>query len=249
MGAPGTGEITLTEFTSGVAGYLYSAATYPFLAEALQSLYEGIRLAQPATLGAAPGTAPAGAAGAAEAAEAAREALAALTGAAGRGLVDQRPGPAVRAANPDDPYAGDNSALAVNCTDEPFPRDPLRYPPTADRWELRSPTVGRTHAFSQVACASWPVAHPKRYSGPFDRHTRTPVLLFGNYHDPATNYRFSQRMAAELGSARLVGVDAFGHTIVGGQSACVDAATARYLVELAVPARGTVCQPDRQPFD
>jgi hypothetical protein len=54
-------------------------------------------------------------------------------------------------------------------------------------------------------------------------------------------------MAAELGSARLVSVDAFGHTILG-DSACADAIATRYLVDLALPPPGTVCQPNTQPF-
>ena len=96
--------------------------------------------------------------------------------------------------------------------------------------------------------ATWPAAHPDRYAGPWHRRTANPVLLFGNYHDPATNYRFNQRMAAELGNARLVSVDAYGHVILVGRSACADTIATDYLVNLRVPARGTVCTAEVQPF-
>jgi hypothetical protein len=59
-------------------------------------------------------------------------------------------------------------------------------------------------------------------------------------------------MAAELGAARLVRVDAFGRTSLGRpnrpRSGCAQAIAARYLVELALPPAGTVCQADTQPF-
>ncbi len=141
-----------------------------------------------------------------------------------------------------------DSYFGVNCLDKPFPRVPELFPALADRWERESPTFGRGQAFDPLPCGSWPVAHPDRYRGPWNRPTATPVLVIGNYYDPATRYDFARRMVAELGSARLVSVDAFGHTILG-DSQCVDQAAARYLTDLVVPAEGLVCQPDRQPFE
>jgi hypothetical protein len=73
------------------------------------------------------------------------------------------------------------------------------------------------------------------------------VLVFGNFYDPATQYEFSKRMSKQLGNARLISVDAFGHCILGGSS-CTDRIAADYLVDLEVPGPGTVCHPDVQPF-
>lgn len=150
----------------------------------------------------------------------------------------------------DTPYTGDDSSIAVNCSDEPFPPTQVVFPLVADVWERQSPTVGRAHAFSEVPCATWPVPPVDRYSGPWNRPTASPVLLFGNLHDPATNYTFNTRMAAELGSARLVTVNAFGHTILGptGHSECALGIVTRYLVDSVVPPAGTVCQAELQPF-
>jgi pimeloyl-ACP methyl ester carboxylesterase len=151
--------------------------------------------------------------------------------------------------DPGTPYTGSEAALAVNCLDEPFPRQPAAYPAAARRWERQAPTAGRAEAFSQLACATWPVPAAERYPGPWDRHTANPLLLFGNRHDPATNLTFNRRAAASLGSARLVVVDLFGHTVVGrARSSCADALAARYLVDLALPPAGTVCPADAQPF-
>lgn len=62
-------------------------------------------------------------------------------------------------------------------------------------------------------------------------------------------FSYGTLLGAELGNARLVSDDAFGHTILGGASVCADTIATRYLVGLKVPARGTVCQPDKQPFE
>jgi hypothetical protein len=240
---PSLGVVSLSAFTNGVAGSLYSPGAYADLAVALQAVYQtihpGAQSPAPAARSAATLFANASRLGMTDSRPAVTGSLLGETGA--------RPGTAPY-ASADTPYTSDDSGLGVNCTDEPFPRSPASYPRAANRWERESPTVGRVHAFSQLACATWPVRQPERYSGPWNRRTATPVLLFGNYHDPATNYEFNKRMAAELGSDRLVSVDSFGHTILG-QSACANSIAAAYLVNLVVPAAGTVCQPDRQPFE
>ena len=98
-----------------------------------------------------------------------------------------------------------------------------------------------------LTCASWPVRHPDRWSGPWNRKTPNPVLVVGNYYDPATQYKFAQRMAKQLGNARLISVDAFGHCILG-DSVGADTAATDYLINLKVPANGQVYQPNTQPF-
>ncbi len=148
----------------------------------------------------------------------------------------------------DTPYEFDDSYYGVNCTDKPFVRVPELFPLVAKRWERESPTFGRSQAASDLlTCASWPVRHPDRWSGPWNRKTPNPVLVVGNYYDPATQYRFSQRMAEQLGNARLISVDAFGHCILG-DSAGADAVATDYLVNLKAPANGQVFQPNAQPF-
>ena len=73
------------------------------------------------------------------------------------------------------------------------------------------------------------------------------MLVYGNYYDPATQYEFARRMTRQLGNARLVSADAFGHTILGF-STCTDTIATDYLIELRVPRPGVVCQPNIPPF-
>lgn len=145
-------------------------------------------------------------------------------------------------------YFGDDSYFAVNCTDMPFP-DSLDVASTATAWERTSPTFGRYHAFLEPAqCPSWPASGADRYTGPWTNRSGRTVLVYGNLFDPATRHRFAQRMVSELGDARLVTVNAFGHTILG-DSACTDQITASYLIDSQVPAAGRVCQPNVRPFN
>ncbi|MFI9008315.1 alpha/beta hydrolase [Actinosynnema sp. NPDC053489] len=159
------------------------------------------------------------------------------------GLADVRAG-----VTGDTEYLYDDSYYGVNCTDKPFPRLPRLFPALAALWERESPTFGRQQAASDLlTCATWPVPHPDRWAGPWNRRTPNPVVVVGNYYDPATRYDFAKRMARQLGNARLLSVDAFGHCILG-DSAGVDTAVTDYLVNLKAPANGQVFQPNVQPF-
>jgi predicted alpha/beta hydrolase family esterase len=91
------------------------------------------------------------------------------------------------------------------------------------------------------------VPRPDRWAGPWHRRTPNPVVVVGNYYDPATQYEFSKRMARQLGNARLISVDSFGHCILG-DSAGADALVTDYLVNLKAPVDGQVFQPNVQPF-
>jgi pimeloyl-ACP methyl ester carboxylesterase len=215
--------VDISSFTNGVAGSLYSPAAFRGLAADLQRIYEVLH--PPAT-----------------------PQPQATTGADFRTLLSP-PQNARFDVLPDSTYTSNDSYLAVNCSDKVFSYPQERLPEFAANWEDESPTFGRTHAFADPAgCPAWPVQDPDAYRGPWNRATENPVLVIGNYYDPATQYSFSQRMADQLGYARLVSVDAFGHCILGSSSG-VDAATADYLTDLTVPPPGQVYQPDVAPFD
>ncbi|NUT47986.1 MAG: alpha/beta fold hydrolase [Saccharothrix sp.] len=159
------------------------------------------------------------------------------------GLADIRAG-----RTGDTEYLYDDSYYGVNCSDKPFLRVPQLFPALAAMWERESPTFGRQQAASDLlTCATWPAPHPDRWDGPWNRRTPNPVVVVGNYYDPATQYKFAQRMARQLGNARLISVDAFGHCILG-DSAGADTAVTDYLVNLKAPANGQVFQPNAQPF-
>lgn len=150
----------------------------------------------------------------------------------------------------DEPYAGFEWGPAVFCTDSDNPRNPWDWPRYARRGDREAYPFGSPWVYVSLPCASWPASDPDRYTGPWNRPTAHPLLLVGNrLGDPATPYEGAQRTANKLlANARLLTLDSFGHTAFG-QSACVRAAIDRYLVDLALPAQGAVCEPDRAPFE
>jgi pimeloyl-ACP methyl ester carboxylesterase len=96
-------------------------------------------------------------------------------------------------------------------------------------------------------CAQWPGSDADRYTGPFTGATAAPVLVVGNLFDPATRYEGAQTAHALLPNSALLTVHGWGHTSLF-LSQCADAAIARYLIDVATPPRGAVCEQDHVPF-
>ena len=86
-----------------------------------------------------------------------------------------------------------------------------------------------------------------RYRGSFTRRTVKPLLSVGNYWDPATRYESAVKAARLSPNSRLLSSDSWGH-LAYGSSECVTSACGAYLVRLKLPAEGTVCVGDVQPF-
>ncbi|MFD4642964.1 alpha/beta hydrolase [Lentzea sp. NPDC058436] len=216
---PNGTQVTLTDVVGRTASNLYSPTTFKALTAWLQSIHAA---QNPGVLG--------------------------VQSVVDVPVVNNLGGRADVRALPETPYTSDDSYYAVNCIDKPFARTNRNWASTADRWEKESKTFGRYQAASDLlTCPTWPTRNPDRWIGPWNKKTKNPVVVVGNYYDPATQYLFSQRMAKQLGNARLISVDSFGHCILG-DSAGADAAVTRYLVDLTAPANGQVFQPNAQPF-
>ncbi|WP_232660568.1 alpha/beta hydrolase [Pseudonocardia sp. TRM90224] len=116
---------------------------------------------------------------------------------------------------------GKDLFLAVDCVD--YPR------PAADSPEAESDV-----------CAHWSVPNT---SAPHEPQVDgiPQVLVVSTTGDPATPYREGVTLAKQLG-ARLLTVEGEQHTATLSGSACVDDVATRYLVELAVPAKGATCE-------
>ncbi len=145
--------------------------------------------------------------------------------------------------------AGD-PPTAITCTDSPARQGPGAWPQVIARLTHLSRVGGPFVGWSNWApCASWPARSTDRYTGPWNAHTKNPILVIGTTLDPATPYINAQRVAHLLGNATLLTHDGYGHTSEADPSHCVKQATTGYLVHLITPPPGTVCLSDRQPFD
>jgi len=133
--------------------------------------------------------------------------------------------------------------LSISCSDSPPP--PGRA--GVSRWareraqDVRVPEVARYLAWSVLPCASWPV-HVDELPGPVRAPGAPPILVIGTTHDPATPMTWARSLATQLDSGVLLTRDGDGHTAIGSGSRCVARAVAAYLLNDAVPARGTVCR-------
>jgi pimeloyl-ACP methyl ester carboxylesterase len=150
----------------------------------------------------------------------------------------------------DFPYAnGLEAFLGVTCTDGLHPKDASLWPSLVAKSDKRAPYFGRAWGWSTAPCANktWTVKDEDAYRGPFTKRTSSPVLVVGNYWDPATNYNDAVSTAKLLPNSRLLSSDSWGHTAYG-TSACATNAVDQYLLKLTLPAKGTVCVGDVQPF-
>jgi TAP-like protein len=160
------------------------------------------------------------------------------------GLAAVRDGaPAARlAAEPDN---GREALTAIACGETDNPRDPRVWPLAARIADHITPYFGSPWAYVSQACATWPGFDSDRYTGPFDR---AKGLLVVNARYDAFSSLARARKVADVMDARLLTVEGPGHTLEATDSACADGAVERYLIAGELPAKGTVCPQDSEPF-
>jgi hypothetical protein len=134
--------------------------------------------------------------------------------------------------------------FAISASEQRYPQDDLQVylDRGAESW-ASFPHFGGNSGYTEIHYALWPVRDEDAFAGPFEASASAPApLVIGTTYDPATPYAWSERLAADLGTARLLTMEGDGHAAYGGRSACIDASTEAYLVDGALPAAGTVCR-------
>jgi pimeloyl-ACP methyl ester carboxylesterase len=90
----------------------------------------------------------------------------------------------------------------------------------------------------------WPIRGRDVFGGPFSvpKSASTPLVVDTTY-DPATPYRGGQRLARDLGNARLLTMRGDGHTAYEtGSPDCIDPAIENYLISKVLPPKGKRCK-------
>ena len=128
---------------------------------------------------------------------------------------------------------------AISCLDGP-PPGPLGAVGLERLAALSAPRLGAFIANNSVICSVWPVA-PVAPPPVLDAGGAPTVLIVGATGDPATPLDAGRRMQRVLGNARLLVVDADRHTSFISGNQCVDDAVTHYLIDRALPPRGTRC--------
>ena len=158
-------------------------------------------------------------------------------------LSDASSGPAVASVPAYDNFFDAN--LGVMCADTEFPRTFGAYR-AISRYAAAGSEFGPYWWWSNAACADWPV-NPDRYTGPWRARTSAPVLVVGGHFDGSTDFRGAQAVARQLPNSRLLAYAGWGHISYRRSQCAVDAIHA-YLLDGTLPAAGTVCPANPNPF-
>ena len=135
----------------------------------------------------------------------------------------------------------------VACADSDNPDSYGAWWAAAQQAEADYGYFGPLWTYAGSACAAWPGQQIGRYTGPFTAWTANPVLVIGNYFDPATRYEGAQTVAALLPNSRLLSLNGWGHCSLF-LSQGLEQAVAEYLLNGTLPAEGTVYNQDLTPF-
>jgi pimeloyl-ACP methyl ester carboxylesterase len=134
--------------------------------------------------------------------------------------------------------------FAIGASEMRYPQDDLQVylDRGAESW-ASFPHFGGNSGYTEIHYALWPVRDEDAFTGPFQASGSAPApLVIGTTYDPATPYAWAERLADDLGTARLLTMEGDGHAAYGGRSGCIDASTEAYLIGGALPAAGTVCR-------
>lgn len=99
-----------------------------------------------------------------------------------------------------------------------------------------TPIFGTYFANEALACASdvWTRPTNNPYRGPFNKVTKNPILILGNYYDRATHFDNAVKAHGLLRNSMLVRTDAWGHGIFGSHTqagSCVNDTGVDYLLD------------------
>ena len=135
---------------------------------------------------------------------------------------------------------GDEVINAINCLDYPVEGDAAVWDQEAAELKGASPTFGEELAYSDLYCKIWGHTSTRerteiRASG------AAPILVVGTTGDPATPYAWSEALARQLDSGRLLTWEGNGHTAYGRGGSCVTDAVDTYLLTGQLPEEGLRC--------
>jgi pimeloyl-ACP methyl ester carboxylesterase len=133
-----------------------------------------------------------------------------------------------------------DASTAVNCGDTPVPADIAAYDALGPRYAQASPLFGPNFQYSNLVCAYWPVK-PVGKVGGITVDGAPPILLVGGTGDPSTPYAEAQAVSKRLAGSVLLTREGNGH-VSYSKSACAKQAIDAYLIDLTLPAPGTVCK-------
>jgi pimeloyl-ACP methyl ester carboxylesterase len=144
----------------------------------------------------------------------------------------------------DGSYNNYHEALGIISCDDRRDAKPSfeEYRATYERFRAEFPFFGPVLAGQPTGCdPRLPAPAPGEDLGDVRSTKVPPALIIGTTRDPATPYAGAQDLKRRLRGSRLLTYDGTEHGGYGRGHACIDDAVDAYLIDLALPARGTRC--------
>jgi pimeloyl-ACP methyl ester carboxylesterase len=142
-----------------------------------------------------------------------------------------------------------DGASAMLCADSPARQGSRAWPAVISRLARVSEIAGPFLGWLQWApCASWPVKSASRYTGPWNRKTRNPILVMGNEFDPNVPFMNARRASRRLGNAVLLKQVGYGHGAMSNPSPCTMTGVGSYLVGPRTAGERRTCPSGSLPF-
>lgn len=145
-------------------------------------------------------------------------------------------------------YVGAEQPLSITCGDVARP-SAARIPSLAVEAQQQAGYFGLSTLYNDFPCTFWTIKAADPYAGPWDKRLSARPLVVNTTHDPSTPYQNATAMAELLDGAVLLTVNGYGHTSLLNPSACAYDHITRYILTGALPAAGTYCAQDIQPFE
>lgn len=117
------------------------------------------------------------------------------------------------------------------------------------RLEKYSSTLGELWASFRLNCIHYKVRPWHRFTNDWAGKTSHAILEIGNTADPVTPGRFAKKMAKGFDGAVVLIQDSPGHCSSAVPSNCTLSHVRQYFQTGDLPPKGTICPPDKLPFD
>ena len=132
---------------------------------------------------------------------------------------------------------------AINCYDSTPTPDVAGSAALAAKWDADTPIFGSANAWGGLRCSDFP-AHDPIGPKPVRGEGARPVIVVGARDDGATPLAWSEALAKQLVSARLVVADTDVHSVYPGYNRCVRKIVDAYLLDGDVPPPVSECPAD-----
>jgi pimeloyl-ACP methyl ester carboxylesterase len=138
-------------------------------------------------------------------------------------------------------YSNQNDiSLMITCLDWKDQRTVEEMQSDRSAFIEAAPTFGKFLNFAGLACKYWK-AKPQLPKTQLTKIVTSPIIIIGVTQDPATPYKWSQKLAKVFTNSKLLTLKGEGHTGHNQGNKCVDSAVDSYYLTGKIRQTGLIC--------